>query len=206
MVSVEKKYTSDDVELQKCEEVFHGFFKMVRITLRHKLFAGGWSKPIQRELLERGTCVGVLLYDPIHKLVGLIEQFRIGALEQKNGPWLFEVVAGMVEPGELLDDVACREVAEEAGIDDITLQPICDYWVSPGGTSEKMYLYCGLADLTGCGGNFGLDHESEDILLHVIPQNEAFTWLDQGRCNNAATTICLMWLRANCDHIVESAH
>jgi ADP-ribose pyrophosphatase len=206
MTSHAKKYASDDVEIQEREEVYGGFFKMIRFSLRHKLFSGGWSKPFQRELLERGNCVGVLLYDPVHKLVGLVEQFRIGALGQKDGPWLFEVVAGMVGPEESLEEVACREVSEEAGIDNLTLQSICDYWVTPGGSSERMYLYCAFTDLTDCGGNFGLDHESEDILFHVLPQTEAFSWLDQGCCNNAATTICLMWLRANCEHFVESAH
>jgi len=202
----DKKFTSKDVKLLKKEEVFSSFFKMIRFTISHRLFAGGWSQPIQRELLERGSCVGVLLYDPVHKLVGLVEQFRIGALDQADGPWLFEVVAGMVEAGEPLESVACREVEEEAGIKTNQLVPICDYWVSPGGTSERMHLYCALADLSGGGGNFGLDHEAEDILFHVLPQNEAFVWLDQGQCNNAATIICLMWLRANCDHLVESAH
>jgi ADP-ribose pyrophosphatase len=206
MTSHAKKYASDDVEIQKREEVYGGFFKMIRFSLRHKLFSGGWSKPFQRELLERGNCVGVLLYDPVHKLVGLVEQFRIGALGQKDGPWLFEVVAGMVGPDESLEAVACREVSEEAGIDNLKLQSICDYWVTPGGSSERMHLYCALTDLTDCGGNFGLDLESEDILFHVLPKNEAFSWLDQGHCNNAATIICLMWLRANCEHLVESAH
>jgi ADP-ribose pyrophosphatase len=201
-----KKYHAEDVELLATEEVFRGFFKMIRFTLRHRLFAGGWSKPIQRELLERGNCVGVLLYDPVNELVGLLEQFRVGALGQPDGPWLFEIVAGMVEEGEALEEVACREVQEEASIDDIQLVPICDYWVSPGGTSERMHLFCGVADLTSAGGLFGLEHEAEDILLHVLPRDEAFEWLEQGRCNNAATTIALLWLQLSyltmeCDRI-----
>jgi ADP-ribose pyrophosphatase len=69
-----------------------------------------------------------------------------------------------------------------------------------------MYLYCPLSDLPGSGGTFGLEHEAEDILLHVLPQGDVFTWFEQGQFNNAATTICLMWLRANCDHIAESVH
>jgi ADP-ribose pyrophosphatase len=112
----DKKFTSKDVKLLKKEEVFSSFFKMIRFTISHRLFAGGWSQPIQRELLERGSCVGILLYDPVYKLVGLVEQFRIGALDQADGPWLFEVVAGMVEAGEPLESVACREVEEDAGI------------------------------------------------------------------------------------------
>lgn len=201
-----KKYHSEDVELIAKEEVFRGFFKMIRFTLRHRLFAGGWSKPVQRELLERGSCVGVLLYDPVNELVGLLEQFRVGALGQQDGPWLFEIVAGMVEAGESLEEVACREAQEEAGIDEIQLIPICDYWVSPGGTSERMHLFCGVTDLTKGGGHFGLEHEAEDILLHVLPREEAFDWLEQGKCNNAATTIALLWLQLNyltmeCDSI-----
>lgn len=203
MTLPDKRYTATDYELLKREEVFSGFFKMVRLTLRHKLFSGGWSKPIARELFERGHCVGVLLYDPVNQLVGLAEQFRIGALEQTGSPWLFEVVAGMVEAGESLEEVARREVQEEAGINDIQLVPICDYWVSPGGTSERMHLYCALTDLVDRAGVFGLDHESEDIQLHVLPENQAFEWLDQGVCDNAATTICLMWLRMNHDSLLR---
>lgn len=206
MKLINKKFTSKDVKLLSKEDVFKGFFKMVRFTVSHKLFAGGWSQPITRELLERGDCVGVLLYDPVNKLIGLVEQFRIGALDQEDGPWLYEVVAGMVEPGQTLESVAHREVEEEAGIKNSKLMPICDYWVSPGGTSERMYLYCALTDLTGCSGNFGLEHEAEDILLHVLPQSDVFEWFGQGQFNNAATTISLMWLRANCDHIDESVH
>jgi ADP-ribose diphosphatase len=197
----DKRYTTTDYELLKREEVFNGFFKMVRLTLRHKLFSGGWSQPIARELFERGNCVGVLLYDPVNRLVGLAEQFRVGALEQTGSPWLFEVVAGMVEAGESLEDVARREVQEEAGITNIQLVPVCNYWVSPGGTSERMHLYCALTDLAGRAGVFGLDHESEDIQLHILPESEAFEWLDQGVCDNAATTICLMWLRMNHDSL-----
>jgi|TARA_R110000822_G_scaffold187752_18_gene326792 ADP-ribose pyrophosphatase len=198
----DKRYTSTDYELLKSEEVFHGFFKMVRLTLRHKLFSGGWSQPIERELFERGHCVGVLLYDPVNRLVSLAEQFRVGALEQSGSPWLFEVVAGMVETGESLEDVARREVQEEAGITKIQLISICDYWVSPGGTSERMHLYCALTDLTDSAGIYGLNHESEDIQLHTLPESTAFEWFDQGKCDNAATTICLMWLRINRDSLL----
>lgn len=198
-----KRFTRSDFELTQREEVFCGFFKMVRLTLRHKLFSGGWSKPLVRELFERGHCVGVLLYDPVNQLVGLAEQFRVGALESPTSPWLYEIVAGMVEPGESPEDVACREVYEESGIETIELVPICDYWVSPGGTSERMHLFCGLADLQGQDGVFGLDHESEDIRFQVVPEDAAFEGLDQGLCDNAATTIGLMWLRTHRETLLK---
>lgn len=196
------RYTGKDVEVLGREQLFRGFFSMIKLTLRHKLFSGDWSEPIVRELFERGSCVGVLLYDPQHELLALAEQFRVGALEGAESPWLYEVVAGMVEPGEQLEEVARRETLEEADLIPDRLLPICDYWVSPGNTSERMYLFCALLDLSTAGGIYGLDHESEDIRLHVMPRTEAFALLDDGQCNNAATTISLMWLRMNYPHFV----
>ncbi|WP_461482105.1 NUDIX domain-containing protein [Porticoccus sp.] len=196
-MSQQNQFTDADVEVLERQTVFQGFFKMARLRLRHRLFAGGWSKPIVRELFERDACVGVLLYDPQRSLVGLTEQFRIGVLGARQSPWLFEVVAGMAEPDEDLEDVARREIWEEAGIRAGELIPICDYWTSPGGSSERMYLFCALVDLSNAGGLYGLDHESEDIRLHVLPEDQVFEWFDKGRYNNAATTISLMWLRTN---------
>jgi len=202
MVLPKHKYGSRDVLIQNQEEVFSGFFKMLRITLRHKLFSGGWSKPIDRELLKRSVAVGVLLYDPVHKLIGLVEQFRIGALNDKNGPWLFEVVAGMVDPKESLEQAASREVQEEVNIDNVQLESIYEYWASPGGTNEKMHLYCGLVDLTNQNGVCGMNDHSEDIFLHVMAQDDVFLCLERGQCNNAATTICLMWLQSHLNNFI----
>tara|TARA_B110000503_G_scaffold74761_1_gene115451 strand:+ start:6811 stop:7467 length:657 start_codon:yes stop_codon:yes gene_type:complete len=199
MAMLKHKYSSQDVLVKKKEEVFSGFFKMLRITLRYKLFSGEWSKFIKRELFQRNAAVGILLYDPIHKLVGLIEQFRIGALDERSGPWLFEVVAGMVDSGESLEEAALREVKEEVGIEDIQLKHICEYWVSPGGTNERMHLYCGVTNLVGLKGNFGMNEHSEDISLHIIAEDDVFLCLKKGQCNNAATTISLMWLQKHSD-------
>jgi len=191
------QFNESDVEVQDRQTVFQGFFKMIRLRLRHKLFAGGWSESMDRELFEREPCVGVLIFDPKHRLIALTEQFRVGVLGQGQNPWQFEVVAGISEPGETLPEVARREVMEEAGLETDELIAMCDYWVSPGGSNERMHLFCALVDLTDAGGVFGVAHESEDIRLHVFPEQQVYEWLDQGLLNNAATTISLMWLQIN---------
>ena len=94
------QFSSLDIDLQASEKVYKGFFDVDRITLRHRLFGGAWSKLIKREVLSRGESVGVLLYDPKNQLIGLVEQFRIGALNDPVGPWQFEIVAGILEFGE----------------------------------------------------------------------------------------------------------
>lgn len=188
---------AEDVEVLERSTLYQGFFALHRLRLRHRLFAGGWSPPLTRELFVRGPAVGVLLYDPGHRLVGLVEQFRVGALGEPAGPWLTEVVAGMVEPGETPAAVARREVEEEAGIGVPDLEPICRYLTSPGGSDETLTLFCGLTDLRDRGGCFGRDDEHEDIRFLVIPETEALDGLATGRYNNAPTIVALQWLALN---------
>jgi len=141
--------------------------------------------------------VGLLLYDPANDLVGLVEQFRPGALNDKSGPWQYEVVAGMMKPNENPEQVAIRELQEETGLEVAKLIPICDYLVSAGGTNEKMHLFCGLVDLSNRGGIFGLDGEGEDILFQVWSYDETLQAFSEGIMNSAAMSVALLWLQLN---------
>ena len=191
------RYTRADVEITKTEVVYKGFFRMEKLHLRHKTFAGEWTPIFTREMFERGEAVCVLLFDPAADAVVLTEQFRPGALGDEHSPWLLELVAGMVEDGETYEDVARRESIEEANCSINELIPICRYWVSPGGTSERVQIFCALTNSLGLGGIHGLAEEHEDIRVHVLPTDEAFTLMNDGIINNAATIIALQWLQLN---------
>jgi ADP-ribose diphosphatase len=121
--------------------VFEGFFRIVRYRLRHRLFAGGTSAELVRELFERGEAAVVLPYDPVRQEVLLVEQFRVGAITRPEDPWLLEPVAGMIEPGETAAGVARREAAEEAGLELRDLVPIGSYYPSPGGSDEVCHAF-----------------------------------------------------------------
>jgi NUDIX domain. len=103
------------VEIVKRANCFKGFYKLDKVQLRHELFAGGMSREISRELFVRHDAVCVLPYDPLRDEVVLIEQFRVGALGKVDNPWLIEMVAGLIDREEELEDVAHREAEEEAG-------------------------------------------------------------------------------------------
>ncbi|OAD21354.1 nucleoside diphosphate pyrophosphatase, partial [Candidatus Thiomargarita nelsonii] len=90
----------NQIEILDKKNCYEGFFKLVRYRLKHTLFAGGWSRELLREVLERGHAAAVLPYDPIRDQVVMIEQFRPGAIGHANGAWLWEIVAGILEPGE----------------------------------------------------------------------------------------------------------
>jgi len=177
--------------------VYDGFFQMEEYRLQHELFAGGWSEPMRRECLERGHAVAVLPYDPVHDQVILIEQFRVGALEASGGPWLLEIVAGIIGPNEAKPEVARREMQEEAGCELLDMVPIIEYLPSPGGSSETITLYCGRVDASGAGGIHGLPTEHEDIRAQVFSRAQALAMLRSGRVNTAAAIVALQWLELN---------
>ncbi|MGL4207470.1 MAG: ADP-ribose diphosphatase [Aeromonadaceae bacterium] len=188
-------FTADDVEILKQEPCYHGFFRMNRYTLRHKLFGGGWSAPLTRELFERGHAAAMLPYDPKRDEVVLLEQFRIGAIEGDRSPWLLEMVAGMIEPGEESCGVIARESIEEAGLTLGRSQFALSYLVSPGGTTERIDVFIGEVDSGLASGLHGLADEGEDIRLHVVSREQAYRWVEEGRIDNAATVIALQWLQ-----------
>lgn len=198
---IEHQFSFADCEIKKEQSAYNGFFTINRYSLRHRLFAGGWSGIVERELFERGNAAGVLLYDVALDQVGVIEQFRIGAHRQEGSPWQFEVVAGIVDAGESPEQVAHRETQEEAGLTLQELHPIANYLVSGGGTDEQMALYCGLCDLSAGGGLHGLVGEHEDIKLHCLSYQAACAALDAGKFNNAALTMGLFWLQLHRDRL-----
>jgi ADP-ribose pyrophosphatase len=178
---------------------YQGFFRIRRLQISHSRFLGGDPLEVKRELLERGHAAAVLPYDAVRDRVILIEQFRVGALESERGPWLMEVVAGMIEPGERADDVVRREAVEEAGCRLGELMHLYDYHSTPGGASERVSLFVGEADSEGVGGVHGLDHEGEDIRVQVLDTDEAFARMESGLMDNAMTLLALLWLKGNRD-------
>jgi len=184
-------------KVDKHEVLFKKYFQLEEYAISHDLFAGGQSQVFTREIFERGSVVALLPYDPVRRKVVLIEQFRIGAIEDEVTPWLWESVAGVVETGEENDEVAIRESREEAGCEVKQLHKIFRYYVSPGGTTERCTLYCGIVDSQGLGGIHGLPDENEDIRVEVVDVEEVYRWLDEGIIKSSATIIALQWLRLN---------
>ncbi|AUU13865.1 TPA: ADP-ribose diphosphatase [Proteus mirabilis] len=188
-------YTRNDVELISKKTRYKGFFRMNEYRFKHRLFKGGWSAEVKREVFERGHAGVLLAYDPKRDEVVLIEQIRIPAYETSQTPWLLEVIAGMVEEGESPEEVVRREATEEAGITIGRCKPIVSYLSSPGGTSERMYVYVGEVDATTATGIHGLACENEDIRVHVVSREQAYQWVEEGIIDNAASVIALQWLQ-----------
>lgn len=198
-----QKFGRDAVEILDRTRCHDGFLQIERLQLRCRLFQGGWSAPFTREVLRREPGVGVLLYDPRLDKVLLVEQFRVGCLDDHdNGPWALELVAGLVEAGESPVDVAIREADEEAGLTLRHLIPVCAYYNSPGGSSEKLSVFCAAFDAAGFeSGIFGLAGESENIRTVLLDRSEALQAIAAGRINNAMSIIALQWLQLHLEQV-----
>ena len=114
--------TAETVEIVEKDTPFKAYLQVDHYLLKHALYEGGWGDVISREIVERGHCCAVLLYDPDLDLFVLTEQFRPGAYVAKQSPWwdddfspwLVECVAGVIEEGEKPEDMCRRESIEEA--------------------------------------------------------------------------------------------
>jgi ADP-ribose pyrophosphatase len=183
---------------------FQGYFRIDRYRLKHRRFDGGWTDEMTREVFERGSAASVLPYDPARDTVVLVEQFRVGAYAAGMEPWLVEVIAGIIEPGEEPTGVVRREAVEEAGCQIGALEPIGTVLLSPGGCSEVLHMYCGRTDSAGVGGVHGVAHEHEDIRAFVVSADEALARLGRGEFANAPAVLSLQWLALNRERLRQA--
>lgn len=191
-----------DVELIAREALLRAHLKVDRFRFRHRLFRGGMSGEVKREVLLRGLAVVVLPYDAARDRVVLVEQFRIGAYANGEPGWLLEAIAGLAEPGEDPAAVAVREAREEAGLALDRVVHVLDYYPSPGALSELVKVYWAPAELDeSVGGVHGLDEEHEDIRVHALSFSEAMRTLADGRMRASTGVIALQWLALNRERI-----
>lgn len=204
---MKRLFTNEHLSLESKNVLYQGFFALKKYIFKHELFKGGVSESIEREVFERDPAVGVLLFDPALDQFVLLEQLRPGAiggekLDEKNiSPWLLEIIAGMIEKGETPEQVAHREVFEEAGCKVKKLIPMMNYWVSPGGTTEYIYLYLGIVDSQQVATFAGLESEHEDIKVHQVNRQQLLKLLQEGYINNAMALIAIQWFLLNEQHL-----
>lgn len=187
----------NDVEMIAQQPLYQGFFRLNQYRFKHRLFNGEMSGEVVREIFERGHAGVLLPYDAQRDQVVLIEQIRIAAIETSKTPWLLELVAGMIEPGEDIEQVIRREAQEEADITVSRCKPVLSYLASPGGTSERLSIMVGEVDSSTAKGIHGLAEENEDIRVHVVSREQAYRWVVDGMIDNAASIIALQWLQLN---------
>ncbi len=188
-------YSASDVTIESREFLFRGFIQVEKVSFRHRLFnQPDYSPVIQRELIHRPEAAGVLLYNDQQQRFALIEQFRVGALNDSESAWQLEVIAGVLDGDEAPEDCIRRESLEESGCEVQQLQHLFSFYPSAGACSEFFHLYAAEVELPKMGGIFGMPDEGENIQLHLFDYSEVGTLLRNGRLRNAPVIMALQWL------------
>lgn len=189
-------YNKQDVEVTSRETLFKGFLQVEKVSLRHRLFKNtGYTSVLQRELVHRPEAAGVLIYNDQQQRFALIEQFRVGALDDQQSPWQLEIIAGVLDGDESPETCIRRESLEESGCQLDQLQHLFSFYPSAGACSELFHLYAAQADLPEQGGIFGVANEGENIQLHLFDYADLSRLLTSGRLANAPVIMALQWLQ-----------
>ncbi|RMH47641.1 MAG: NUDIX domain-containing protein [Alphaproteobacteria bacterium] len=201
--NVRSGLTAADVEVLGTRHPYLDFFRVDEVRLRHRLFDGGWSAPVERAGFLMTEAVTVLPYDPVRDRVLLVEQFRAGPfLRGAPAPWTLEAIAGRRDAGETHAETARREAMEEARLTLGALHEVARYYPTPGAVTEYVVSYVGIADLGDAAARIaGAAAEHEDIRAHVLGFPAAMELLSTGEADTAPLILSLMWLAANRDRL-----
>lgn len=189
-------YLNHDVHIEQRESLFRSFVQVEKVSLRHRLFGEtAYTPTLTRELIHRPEAAGVLIYNDKLQQFALIEQFRIGAINDPVSAWQLEIVAGVLDANETAESCLYREALEEAGCHLMDLQHLFSFYPSAGACSELFHLYAAQAELPATASVFGLADEGENIQLHIFNYNDIPSLLTTGRLKNAPVIMALQWLQ-----------
>lgn len=184
--------------VKETKRILDGFFKVDRSIVQYEKFDGSMSKETVRLNLDRGDSVAALLVNRNKQIVILVKQFRFPVYtKDQRQAWPLEIVAGVVDNNDSPQETISREIGEETGYHPKEIKHLFNFYPSPGGTNEKIYLYYAEVtkdDQIDSGG--GVDSENEDILVVELSINEAFEMLDTGNIIDGKTIIALQWLKS----------
>jgi ADP-ribose diphosphatase len=172
---------------------YEGFFQLRRLTVERDSYEGTATATVVQEVLHRSDVVAALLLDTIADKVVMVEQFRGGALAAGLPPWITDIVAGRIEPGQSPSDAIRREILEESGLAASSLTPIGSYLTAPHLSSERVHLFCAHVDASQAAGTHGVRAESEDIRPLVMTRVEALDLL-QRPSTSLWAGLALHWL------------
>ena len=103
------------------------------------------------------------------------------------GQELLELPAGTLEPGEPPIACAARELEEETGYVAEHIEPLCEFYTTPGFTDERMHVFVA----TGLTKTVQKLDATEQIRVDIIPLADALSATTDGRIIDGKTIAAL---------------
>jgi ADP-ribose pyrophosphatase len=182
-------------KIQEEKTIFDQFFKIKEAKIEHDSFHGEQVE-VTRLCFERGDSVAIVLFEKDTDSFLFTKQFRYPAIKEDG--WIVELTAGSIDHGEEPEMAVRREVEEEIGYGINELEFLYSFFVSPGGTSERIFLFYAEVNSTQKllegGGKFS---EKEDIELVKIKRKYLEEKLKNNLFRDAKTIIGVQWFLNN---------
>jgi ADP-ribose pyrophosphatase len=116
--------------------------------------------------------------------IALIRQYRHATRQ-----YLWELVAGRIEPGESIKSGAARELMEETGYRAKKLTIFLDFWPTPGFLEERMYIL--LAE--GLSAGEAHPEDDEKISVKAYTRAEIDRMIGERKLHDAKTIAGLLF-------------
>ena len=158
--------------------------KILNLRVDHAALPGGGEAI--REVVEFHGGVAILALDDANRVL-LIRQYRYAV-----GETIWELPAGMLEPGELPEACAERELEEETGYRAERIEPLCRFYSTPGATNEVLHVYLATG-LTPGGPRLEAD---ERIEVTSTAWEDALAMVERGEIRDGKTIIGLLTLQS----------
>lgn len=193
---------SRDVVVHAHKRAYVNFFAMEEMDLQFRRYDGSLSPVVNRGAALVGQASVVLPYDPRRDAVLLIEQFRAATyIAGCRTPWMWEPVAGLIDPGETAEQAAHREAQEEAGLSLTSLETVTRAYPSSGASGEFLHIFVGICDLDTVGEGGGLDSENEDIRSQILSFDALMEGIDAQIYQDMPLVTAALWLARHCDRL-----
>lgn len=137
---------------------------------------------------HRGAAAVVPLLSPLDSddpHVLLIHQYRYAA----DG-MIWEIPAGVLEPGEDPAECARRELREEAGAEAEEIEHLTTMFTTPGFTDERIHLFLA----TGIRAGAASPNQDELIEAHARPLSHVLAMIRDGEIVDGKTIVALMYV------------
>ncbi len=163
-------------EVLSSEEVFGGrLISVVRDTVRE-----GEQTYTREVVWHNGGAAVVARFDD--ETVALVRQYR-----HPTGRYVLELPAGRIEAGEPPEACAARELEEELGVVAGRLEPLSEFYTTPGFCSERLYVFVA-TELRETARR----HDEDEIIEVVrLPFARALGLVASGEIDDAKTIIGL---------------
>lgn len=152
-------------------------FEVVRVRM-----PGG--QELEREIVRHAGSAVILpiLESQGRRQIVFVENHRFSI-----GRTLLEIPAGTLEPGEDPAVCAARELIEETGYRAVRVEPLAEFYPTPGMTDERMHLYLATG-LTHVGQDL---EDDESITVRLIDAVDALRMATDRTVDDGKTILAI---------------